>query len=74
MIPVSELQLLVKGLCGILATGKKKSRAAEEWKKIHNRINETVAIEAKASWKPGASKVISVFWVTEPGYSTVSAC
>lgn len=50
MIPVSELQLLVKGLCGILATGKKKeSRAAEQWKKIHNRINETVAIEAKAS-------------------------
>lgn len=49
MIPVSELLLVVKGLCGILATGKKKSNAAEQWKKIHNRINETIAIEAKAS-------------------------
>lgn len=49
MIPVSELQLAVKGLCGILATGEKNGRAAEQWKKIHNRINETIVIEAEAS-------------------------
>lgn len=49
MVPVSTLQLVVKGLCGILATEKKKSNAAEQWKKIHNWINETIVMEAKAS-------------------------
>lgn len=33
--------------------------------KNQNRINETIATEAKASLKPDTYKVISVFWVTK---------
>lgn len=85
MISVTELVLVVKGVCGILATRKKKTpknqaqqtnkwknNAAEEWKKPKpSRIYESIAIEAKASWKPDRYKVTSFFWVTKLGYPNI---
>lgn len=49
----------VKKKVGLQNTGKKSTAGL------------MIVIEAKASWNPGASEVISVFWVTEPGCSNV---
>lgn len=53
MISVSERVPAVKGLCGILTTGRPpKNNAAEQWKKNKIiRINKTIAIEAKGILK-----------------------